>query len=66
MPQSFIEYVKMLLEHASKHVEQAKKFIDDSDFDAVDFAAAVAVNDLIKVREVVNTQLKYSKQVEQK
>jgi HEPN domain-containing protein len=66
VPQSFIEYVKMLLEHAGKHIEQAKKFLDESDFDALDFAAAVAINDLIRAREVVNTQLKYSKQGGQK
>ncbi len=62
MPQSFLDYVKMLVEHASKHVEQCKKFLDEADFDAAEFAASVAVNDLLKVREVINTQLKYSKQ----
>ncbi len=61
MPQSFLEYVKMLIEHASKHIEQAKKFIDEGDFDAADFTVSVAINDLLKVREVINTQLKYSK-----
>jgi flagellin-specific chaperone FliS len=56
----------MLIDHALKHVEQSKKFVDDGDFDAADFAIAVAVNDLIKVREVINTQLKYSRQGGQK
>jgi hypothetical protein len=59
-------FIKMLLEHASKHVQQSISFVNSGDFDAADFAVSVAVNDLIKVREVINTQLKYAKQAQQK
>jgi hypothetical protein len=56
----------MLVDHALKHVEQSKNFVNNGDFDAADFAVSVAVNDLLQVRQVINTQLKYAKQAQQK
>lgn len=61
MPEDFKTYIQRLLVHAQKQLEMAAKALENEEYDTLEFLAHVAVLDLTKLREVVNTQLRFSK-----
>ena len=61
MPEDFRTYVLRLYEHAVKHVSLLKNALEGEEYDTADFLAQVIILDLTKLREIVNTQLRFSK-----
>jgi len=61
MPEDFKTFINRLYEHARKQIDMLKTAIDNEEYDTADFLAAVAVNDLTKLREVINNQLRFVK-----
>ena len=61
MPEDFKTYISRLYEHAKKHIELLKNALESDEYDTADFLAQVVVQDLVKLREVINTQLRFSK-----
>jgi len=61
MPEDFKTYVNRLYEHAKKHVELLKNSLETEEYDTADFLAHVVILDLTKLREIINTQLRFSK-----
>lgn len=61
MPEDFRTYVLRLYEHAKKHVELLANALNSEEYDTADFLAQVIILDLTKLREIVNTQLRFSK-----
>ena len=61
MPEDFKTFLSRLYEHARKHVEMLKNALEAEEYDTADFLAAVAVNDLTKLREIINAQLRFVK-----
>jgi len=61
MPEDFKTYITRLYEHAKKHIEMLQSAIQNDEYDTADFLAQVVIQDLIKLREVINTQLRFSK-----
>jgi HEPN domain-containing protein len=61
MPEDFKKYISRLYEHAKKHIGLLKDALESDEYDTADFLAQVVVQDLVKLREVINTQLRFSK-----
>jgi len=61
MPEDLKTYIIRLYEHAKKHLEMLQPAIQNEEYDTADFLAQVVVQDLVKLREVINPQLRFSK-----
>jgi hypothetical protein len=61
VPEDFKTYVARLYEHAAKHMSLLKNALEGEEYDTADFLAQVIILDLTKLREIVNTQLRFSK-----
>jgi len=61
LPEDFKTFVARLYEHAKKHVELLKPALDSEEYDTADFLAAIIANDITKLREIINTQLRFVK-----
>jgi len=61
MPEDFKTFISRLYAHARKHIEMLEESLKNEEYDTADFLASIVVNDLTKLRELINTQLRYAK-----
>jgi len=61
MPEDFKSFINRLYEHAKKHIDMLRQALDSEEYDTADFLATIIVNDLTKLREIINNQLRFSK-----
>jgi len=61
VPEDFKTFITRLYGHARRHVEMLEEALKSEEYDTADFLAAVAVNDLTKLREIINAQLRFVK-----
>jgi hypothetical protein len=61
VPEDFKTYVIRLYEHAKKHVDFLANSLQSEEYDTADFLAHIVILDLTKLREIINTQLRFSK-----
>jgi hypothetical protein len=61
MPEDFKTYIGRLYSHAAKHMNMLSEALTNEEYDTADFLAQVIILDLTKLREMINTQLRFSK-----
>ena len=57
-------FISRLYAHAKKHLEMIDDALKNQEWDTVDFLASIVVNDLVKLRQIVNNYTRFSKQTQ--
>jgi hypothetical protein len=64
VPEDLNTFISRLYAHARKHLEMMDDALKNQEWDTVDFLASVVVNDLVKLRQIVNSYTRFSKQAQ--
>jgi hypothetical protein len=64
VPEDLNTFITRLYAHARKHLEMMDDALKNQEWDTVDFLASIVVNDLVKLRQIVNSYTRFSKQTQ--